>query len=110
MITHLRGKSFLQIKYGHIVRIMPKIYLKQPGFTYSACLPLTNNKEKNQKLVQTGNTNYIYKNDLDKACFQHDKAYGKYKDLTKRTASDNVLRDKVFKLLVIQNLMKITED
>ena len=89
---------------------MPKIYLKQPGFTYSACLPLTNNKEKNQKLVQTGNTNYIYKNDLDKACFQHDKAYGKYKDLTKRTASDNVLRDKVFKLLVIQNLMKITED
>ena len=60
--------------------------------------------------MQTGNTNYIYKNDLDKACFQHDKAYGKYKDLTKRTASDNVLRDKVFKLLVIQNLMKITED
>ena len=89
---------------------MPKIYLKQPGFTYSACRPLTNDKEKNQKLVQTGNTNYIYKNDLDKACFQHDKAYGKYKDLTKRTASDNVLRDKVFKLLVIQNLMKITED
>ena len=89
---------------------MPKIYLKQPGFTYSACRPLTNNKEKNQKLVQTGNTNYIYKNDLDKAGFQHDKAYGKYKDLTKRTASDNVLRDKVFKLLVIQNLMKITED
>ena len=47
--------------------------------------------------MQTGNTNYIYKNDLDKACFQHDMAYGKYKDLTKRTQSDKVLKDKAFK-------------
>ena len=53
--------------------------------------------------MQTGSTNNIYKNDLDKACFQHDKAYDKYKDLTKTTESDNVLRDKAFKLLVIQN-------
>ena len=44
--------------------------------------------------MQTGNTNYIYKNDLDKAFFQHDMVYGKYKDLTKRTKSDKVLRDK----------------
>ena len=44
--------------------------------------------------MQTGNTNYIYKNDLDKACYQHDMTYGKYKDLTKRTESDKVLRDK----------------
>ena len=48
--------------------------------------------------MQTGNTNYIYKNDLNKACFQHNMAYGKYEDLTKRTQSDNVLRNKAFKI------------
>ena len=47
--------------------------------------------------MQTGNTNFIYKNDLDKACFQHDMSYGKYKDLTKRAQSDKVLRYKAFK-------------
>ena len=48
--------------------------------------------------MQTGNTNFIYKNELDKACFQHDMAYGKTKDLAKRTQSDKVLRDKAFKI------------
>ena len=48
--------------------------------------------------MQTGNTNYIYKNDLYKACFQNDMAYGKYKDLTKRTESDKALRDKAFEI------------
>ena len=47
--------------------------------------------------MQTGNTNFNYKNELDKACSQHDMAYGKSKGLTKRTQSDNVLRDKAFK-------------
>ena len=47
--------------------------------------------------MQTGNTNYIYQNDLDKACFQHDMAYGKYKNSTKITESDKFLRDKAFK-------------
>ena len=68
------------------------MYAKQPGFTYSACGP------KIQKFMQTGNTNYIYKNDLNQACFQHDMAYGKYKDLNKRKESDKVLRDKAFKI------------
>ena len=77
-------------------KFMPKMHLKQPGFTYSACGPFTKNKERIQKFMQTGNTNYIYKNDLDKACFQDDLAYGKYKDLTERTHSDKVLRDKAF--------------
>ena len=44
------------------------------------------------------NKNYIYKNDLDKTYFQHDMAYGKYKDLTKRKESDKVLRYKAFKI------------
>ena len=48
--------------------------------------------------MQTGNTNFIYKNELDKACFQHDMAYGKSKDLIKRTQSDKVLKDKAFKI------------
>ena len=48
--------------------------------------------------MQTGNTNFIYKNELDKACFQHDMAYGTAKDLAKRTQSDNVLKDKAFKI------------
>ena len=48
--------------------------------------------------MQTVNTNYIYRNNLDKACFQHSMAYGNYKDLTKRTESDKVFRDKTFKV------------
>ena len=77
---------------------MPKMHLKQPEFTYSACGPFTKNKERIQKFIQTGNTDFIYKNELDKACLQHDMAYGKSKDLKKRTQSDKVLRDKAFKI------------
>ena len=66
-------------------KFMPEMHLEQPGFTYRACGPLTKSRERFQKFMQTGNTNYIYRNDLDEACFQHDLAYGKYKDLTKRT-------------------------
>ena len=79
-------------------KVMPEMDLKQPGFAYSACGPFTKNSERIQKFMPTGNTNYIYKNDLDKVCFQHDLAHGKYKDLTKRTESDKVLRDKAFKI------------
>ena len=77
-------------------KFMPEMHLKQPGFTYSACGPFTKNKERIEKLMQTGNTNFIYGNELDKACFQHDLAYGKSKDLAKRSQSDKVLRDKAF--------------
>ena len=79
-------------------KFMPEMHLKQCGFTYSTCAPFTKNKERIQKLIQTGYTNHIYKSDLDKACFQHDMAYGKYKDLTKRTQSDKVLRKNAFKI------------
>ena len=77
---------------------MPEMHLKQPGFAYSACGPFTKNKERIGKFMQTGDTNYIYKNDLDKVCFQHGMVYVKYKDLTKRTQSDKVLRDTTFKI------------
>ena len=77
---------------------MPHMHLKQLGFTYSACLPFTKNKERIKKFKETGDTNYIHKNKLDKACFQHDMAYGDFKDLARRTASDKVLRWKVFNI------------
>ena len=78
---------------------MPEMHLKQPGFTYSACGTFTKTKEKIQKFKETGDTNYIYKNELDKACFQHDMAYGDFKDLARIAASDKVLRDKVFSIV-----------
>ena len=77
---------------------IPEMHLKQPGFNYSACGPFTKNKKRIEKFMQTGNTDFIYKNELDKACFQHDMAYGKSKDLIKITQSDKVLRDKAFKI------------
>ena len=77
---------------------MPEMHLKQPGFTYSASGPFTKNKERIEKFMQTENTDFIYKNELNKACFQHDMAYAKSKDLAKRTQSDKVLRDKAFEI------------
>ena len=56
------------------------------------------NKERIGKFMQTGNTDLIYRNELDKAYFQHDMAYGKSKDLVKRTQSDKVLKDKAIKI------------
>ena len=79
-------------------RFMSEVHLKQPGFTYSDCGPFTKNKERIGKLMQTGNTDFIYKYDLDKACFQQDMAYVKSKDLAKRTESDKVLTDKAFEI------------
>ena len=77
---------------------MSELHLKQPVFTYSACGPFTRNKERIEKFMQTGNADFIYRNELDKACFQHDMARGKLKDLAKRTQWDKVLRDKTFKI------------
>ena len=79
-------------------KFMPELHLKQPGFTYSVCGLYTRNKERIENFKKTGNTDFIYRNELDKACFQHDMAYGKSKDLVKRTQSDKVLKDKAFKI------------
>ena len=77
-------------------QFMPEMHLKQAGFTYSASGPFTKNKERIQKFKETVDTSYIYKNELDKVCFQHDMAYGDFKDLATGTASDKLLRDKAF--------------
>ena len=65
-------------------QFMTEIYLKQPVFTYSACGLFTKNKEVIEKFMQTGNTDFIYKNNLDKVCFEHDMTYGKSKYLAKK--------------------------
>ena len=77
---------------------MPEKHLKQLGFPYSTCGPYTKNKERIQKFKETGGTKYIYRNELDNACFQHDMAYRDFKDLLRKTSSHKVLRDKAFNI------------
>ena len=77
-------------------KFMPEMHLRQPRFVYSACGPFTRHKERIKKFKQTGDTRYIYRNEFDKACFQHDSAYANHKDLINRSEADNVLRDKAY--------------
>ena len=79
-------------------KFMPEMHLRQPGFTCSGCGSFTRNRQRIQKFTQTGDTSYVYKNGLDKACFQHDTVYSKYKNLERRTQSDEVLKDKAFEI------------
>ena len=79
-------------------KFMPEMHFRQPGFTYSACGPFTKTKERVQKFRQTRDSRYVYKNELDKACFQHVMGYGDFKDLKRRTAADTVLRYKAFNI------------
>ena len=79
-------------------KFIPEMHLRQPGLTYSACGPFTEHKQRIQKFKETGNLRYIYQNELDKACFQHVMSYGDFKDLTRRKASDKILRDKAFNI------------
>ena len=75
-------------------KFMPEMHLRQLQFVYSACGPFTRHKERIKKVKQTGDTRHIYRNELDKACFQRDSAYADHKDLINRTKSDKVLKGK----------------
>ena len=77
-------------------KFMLEMHLRQPGFTYSACGPFAQSKEKIQKFKETGDSRYIYQNELDKACFQNDMAYGYFKDL----ASDKILQKKALNIAI----------
>ena len=77
-------------------KFMPEMHLRQPRFVYSACGPFTRHKERIKEFKRTGDTRYIYRNELEKACFQHDSAYAYHKDLINRTEADKVLRDKAY--------------
>ena len=79
-------------------KFMPEMHLRQPRFVYIACGPFTRHKERIKKFKQTGDTRYIYRNELDKACFQHDSAYADHKHLINRTKADKVLRDKAYNI------------
>ena len=79
-------------------KFMPDMHLRQPQFVYSACGPFTRHKERIKEFKRTGDTRYIYRNELDKACFQHDSAYADHKDLINRTKADKVLRDKAYNI------------
>ena len=77
-------------------KFIPEMHLRQPRFVYSACGPFNRHKERIKEFKQTGDTRYIYRNELDKACFQHDSAYADHKGLINRTESDKVLKDKAY--------------
>ena len=77
-------------------KLMPEMHLKQLGFTYNTCGPFTKNKERIKKLKEKGDSRYIYQNEVNKACYQHDIAYGDFKDLSRSTIADKVLHDKAF--------------
>ena len=79
-------------------KFMPEMQLRQPQFTYSACGRFTKHKQRIQKFKETGDTNYICKNELGKACFTHDAAYSDSKDLTKRTVADKILKNRAFNI------------
>ena len=77
-------------------KFMPEMHLRQPRFVYSACGPFTRHKERIKEFKRTGDTRYIYRNELDKACFQHNSAYVDHKDLINRTEADKFLKDKAY--------------
>ena len=79
-------------------KFLREMHLRQPGFTYSLCGPFTKNKKRIQKFEESEDSRNIYQNELDKARFQHDVAYGDFKDLASRTASDKILRDEAFNI------------
>ena len=79
-------------------KCMSEMHLRQPGFTYRACGPFAKNKERVEKFKEKVDSRHIYQNELDKTCFQRDMAYGDFKDLTRRTASDKILSDKAFNI------------
>ena len=88
------GKKFL-LAGG---KSMPGMHLRQPGFIYGACGPLTKNEKRIGKFKEAGDSRYAYQNEIDKACFQHDMPYGDFKGLARRAASDKILHDKAFNI------------
>ena len=77
-------------------KFMPEMHLRHPRFVYSACGPFTRHKERIKEFKRTGDTRYIYRNELDKACFQHNSGYADHNYLINRTEADKVLRDKAY--------------
>ena len=80
-------------------KLMPELHLWDPKVKKnSACGPFTKHEQRIESFMKDGRLSHIYKNELDKACFQHDAAYNKYKDLKNRTRLDIVLRNRAYKI------------
>ena len=77
-------------------KFMPEMHLRQPQFVYSACGPFTRHKERIKEFKRTSDTRLLYRNELDKACFKHDAAYTKYKDIENRLISDPKLKNSAY--------------
>ena len=78
---------------------MPELHLWDPkAKKYSACDPFTKHTQRISKFLNTGLLSEIYKDELVKACFGHDAAYNKHKDLKNRTQSDIVLKSKAYEI------------
>ena len=80
-----------------LLHFMPEMNLRKLKYNFSSCQTFNKNKERIQKFKEKGDSRYIYQDELDKFCFQHDITHGDFKDLPRRTASDKVLRVKAFK-------------
>lgn len=74
-------------------KFMPELHLRQTGFTYSACRPFPEHRQRIQTFKETGNLSYIFKNELDKAYFAQYAEYGDGKDIGKKTISNKILKD-----------------
>ena len=77
-------------------KFMPEMHLRQTQFVCSACGPFTRHKERIKEFKRTGDTRLLHRNELDKACFKHDAAYAKYKDVENRLISDQKLRNRAY--------------
>ena len=90
-------------------KFMLDMHLKQSGFTVMLVNHLVKIKKRIKKFKETGDTKYIYRNELDKVCFQYDVVYGDFKYLARRTTSDKVLREKAFNITKNLKSMDIKE-
>ena len=90
-------------------KFMPEMHLRQPRFTYIAFGPFIKNKEKLQTFKET-DSKYIYQIELDKACFQHNIAYGGFENLPTEPAADKVLHDKAFNIAQNPKYVKYQRD
>ena len=79
-------------------RFIPQMHLRQPGFTYNACRTFIKNKETTKKVKEAGGSRYIYQNEIDKGCFEHDMAYGDFKGVNRRAAAHKMLCGKAFNI------------
>ena len=80
-------------------KFMPEMHLIQPEFTYGVCASFTGNNKGTQKFKETGDSICTDQNEIDKVFFQHNMAYGDFKDLLKTIASGKILHDKAFNIV-----------